>query len=69
MATFGIGRPVVPNEDGARTLEKMLLKDRKLEEANRELVMHRASRNDFTTIRTLPNRDNVMRQCEMSDGV
>lgn len=53
MATSGIGRPVVLGADGVRALESMVRMERRLVEANRELVMRQASRNDFTTMHTL----------------
>lgn len=53
MAISGIGRPVVLNDEGVRTLEKMLLHQKRLIEANKDLVRHRALRRDFTTVKTL----------------
>ena len=53
MATSGIGRPVVLDEDSVRTLEKMLLRQKQLVEVNRDLVLRHASRHDFATVRTL----------------
>ena len=53
MATSGIGRPVVLNEDGIRALEHMLLRQQRLVRANKELLMRQASRRDYATVRTL----------------
>lgn len=53
MATSGIGRPVVLNEDGVKTLEKMLLRQKRLVDANKDLVRRHALRRDFTTVKTL----------------
>ncbi len=39
MATCGIGRPLVPSEEGAKAFERMLLRQKRLVEANERLVM------------------------------
>ena len=52
MTASGI-TPVVLDEKSMKRLEKMLERQERLKEANRELLMKRARERDFTTVRTL----------------
>lgn len=53
MATSGIGRVVVLDKGSVMKLEKMLLRQKQLVDANRDVVNHHALRLDFATVRAL----------------
>lgn len=53
MATSGIGRIVVISNDDIKTLEDMLFREKTLVENNKDLLVRRALRRDYMSVKTL----------------